>query len=443
MKKIFLAISLIFATVNNAFSLTLDEAIDLAKKDNLELKSQEYSYKAAKSEKLKSLGGFLPKASVSARSGSRRTRIGDNPRINSDIDSKTFSASQNLFDGFGSTFKLKEANNILKREKAAKDSKSQQITLGVVRTYLDGLRYKKLLEIGEENLESQKNLLSYIKRRFGAKDATRAEIAKAKADFIRAKNDCESNRNSLNFAKENLARYLQIDISQIDSLEEVELGDMSTENMDLEADLIASENKSQDEIQGEAQNLEEMFIDAVQNNPEVRIAKYEHGASVYRSKASKSALAPQVNLNFEISEQENSLYLGNQKERDKSIYLNVTVPIFTSGLNYFNISSTSNARKSERYRYEAMKRQIRNSVIEYHTQQKNLEANYRSAKELEKANEVYMLTLKKEERLGTRSIIELLEVKQDLYRSKIEVINLYYEKIYNKFELDALLGRLI
>jgi outer membrane protein TolC len=55
---------------------------------------------------------------------------------------------------------------------------------------------------------------------------------------------------------------------------------------------------------------------------------------------------------------------------------------------------------------------------------------------------VYLLTLKKEERLGTKSIIDLLEAKQNLYKSQIEVINLYYDKIYSKFEIDALLGRL-
>jgi outer membrane protein TolC len=36
----------------------------------------------------------------------------------------------------------------------------------------------------------------------------------------------------------------------------------------------------------------------------------------------------------------------------------------------------------------------------------------------------------------------VLEAKQNLYKSQIEVINLYYDKIYSKFEIDALLGRL-
>ncbi len=422
MKKLLLTF-IIALMATSASALTLEEVIDSAKRNNPEIKSQEYSYKAAKSEKLKALGGFLPKASVSVNSGSRKTKIGRDSRQNSDIDSKTFNASQNLFDGFGSTFKLKEANNILSKERAIKDSKLQQISLGVIKAYLDSLRYKKLLELGEKNLKSQKNLFNYIGRRFRAKDATRAEISKAKADYIRAKNDNMVNKNNYDFARENLGRYAAIDTSELVEFEDV---------------LIRGEGEDDQD-----RNIEGMTINAMQANPEVRIAKHGYWASRYKSKASKSALAPKVDLNFEVSEQEDSLFLNNRTQKDRSVYLNVTVPIFTSGLNYFDISSASNVRKSERYRYEAVKRQVRNSVIEYYGRQRNFEASYASAKELEKANKVYLYTLRKEERLGTKSIIELLEAKQDLYRSQIDVINMYYDRIYNKFELDALLGELI
>jgi len=57
-------------------------------------------------------------------------------------------------------------------------------------------------------------------------------------------------------------------------------------------------------------------------------------------------------------------------------------------------------------------------------------------------NKIYLITLRQEEKFGTKSIIELLEAKQNLYISQIEVISLYYDKIYSGFELDALLGKL-
>ena len=419
--KIILIIIFIAIQINiaDSFALSLEDCIKSAKENNFEVKSQEYSYKAAKSEKLKALGGFLPQISATINNGSSKTKIGSDQRFNNNIDSKTFSASQNLFNGFGSVNELKEANNILKKEKAIKDSKLQQISLNVIKAYLEVIKYKRLSIIGEDNLKSQKNLFNYIGKKFKAKDATKAEIAKAKADFIKAKNDHISHLNSLSLANASLSRHTGLDLPEIKNLKEVNI-----------------KNK---EIEG----IEDLFRSALKNNPEIKAAKYGYNAAKYNARESKSSIMPQVNLNFEVSEKKNSIYLNNQKERDTSIYLNVTVPIFNSGQNYFNISSTSNIKRKEQYNFEAVKKQIYNSIIEYSNKNQNLKTSYKSAKELEKANEVYLFTLKKEEKLGTKSIIELLEAKQNLYQSKIEVINLHYDIIYSKFELDALAGRLI
>lgn len=414
-KKILIIILLL--TTSNSFAITLEDAINSAKENNYEIKSQEYSYKAAKSEKLKALGGFLPQVSVNINNGSRKTKIGSAQRINDDVNRKSFTASQNLFNGFGSVSELKKANNILKREKAIKDSKLQQVTLNVIKSYLDILKYQKLLEVGKENLKSQKNLLYYVTRKFKVKDATKSEIAKAEADYIKAKNDQAQTQNHLFLSKANFIRYTGL--SSVDTLTEIK-----------------------ESVESDNQNIDQLYEIALGANPEIQAAKYEFIAAKHNANVSKSALSPKVTLNFDISEEKNSLYLNNQQERDASVYLNVNVPIFNSGQNYFDISSSSNSKKKEKYNYEAVKKQIYNSIIEYSNKKRNYEFSYKSAKELERANNIYLRTLRREEKLGTKSIIELLEAKQNLYISQIEVISLYYDKIYSGFELDALLGKL-
>ena len=421
MKRILIITLLTLAiTTKHAFaSLTLEAAINSAIENNYELKSSEYSYRAARSEKLKALGGFLPKVEINVNNGSRKTKIGNQARIDGDVDKKSFTASQNIFNGFGSVAEVKKANSIVKRERAIKDSKAQEISLNVVKSYLDILKYQKLLSKGAENFKSQKNLLYYIRRKFKVKDATKSEIAKAEADYIKAKNDQSMNKNNLDLVKASFSRYTGINPDEIGSLEEVK-----------------EEVKVNNEI-------EELFKVALEQNPEVRAAKYGFSAAKHNANVSKAALSPKVTLNFDISEEKNSIYLNNQEERDASVYLNFNIPIFNSGQNYFDISSTSNSKKKEKYNYEAVKRQIHNSIIEYSNKQRNSEASYKSAKELERANKIYLRTLRQEEKFGTKSIIELLEAKQNLYRSQIEVINLYYDKIYSGFELKALVGKLV
>jgi outer membrane protein TolC len=264
--------------------------------------------------------------------------------------------------------------------------------------------------------KSQKNLLYYIERKFKVKDATKSEIAKAEADYIKAKNDQAQTQNHLDLSKANLIRYT---------------GLTSTD--------VVTEIK--EEVVKGNQDIDQLYKIALGVNPEIQAAKYGFIAARHNANVSKSALSPKVTLNFSTSEQKNSLYLNNQQERDTSVYLNVNIPIFSSGQNYFDIASTSNSKKKEKYNYESVKKQIYNSIIEYSNKKRNSESSYRSAKELERANEIYLRTLRQEEKFGTKSIIELLEAKKNLYISQIEVISLYYDKIYSGFELKALVGK--
>ena len=421
MKKIFIKILFLVAlNIQNSFAnITIEEAIDSAYQNNIELKSQEYSYKTAKSEKLKSLGGFLPNIEANINSGSRKTRIGDNTEIKDDIDKKSLTASQNLFNGFGSVNELKKANNILKREKAIKDSKIQQITLNVVRSYLDILKYQKLLQISENNQLAQEKLLDYIQRKFELQDSTKSEFARAKADYVKAKNNQIFTQNNLNLSKANFTSHTGLDLNSAETLEEI----------------------TETEIKIE-ENIDQLFQKALENNPEIKAANYSFMASKYDANVARSTLSPKVSLNFNMSEEQNSLYLDDQKEKGASVYLNVNIPIFNSGQSYFAISATNNNKQKESYNLEATKQKIQNSIIEYTNKQENYQANYISSKELEKANEIYVETLIQEEKLGTKSIIELLEAQQNLYTSQIEVVNLFYEKIYAGFEIKALIGEL-
>mgnify|MGYP003706113285 CR=1 FL=1 len=420
MKKILIIILLFLININHSFAgLVLQDVINIAIESNEELKASEYSYKAARSEKLKSIGGFLPQISLNVDTGSRKTKIGENNRINDDVDKKRFSASQNIFNGFGTIFEVKKSNNIANKELAIKNSKIQEISLNVIRYYLDILRYQHLIKVSGRNLKSQGRLLYYIDKKFKVKDSTKSELARARADYIKAKNDKLQNENNLFLVKSNLSRYSGIDISEINNLEDNFI------------------------FKKEDRNTEQLFKIALELNPQIQISKNSFLASKHQSNIAKSSLSPKVTLNFDISEEKNSLYLNNQKERDTSIYLNFNVPIFNSGQNYFDIAANNNYKKKERFNYEAVKKQVYNSLIEYQNKISNYDASYSSAKSLERANRVYLNTLKQEERLGTKSIIELLEARQNFYDSQIQRINIYYDRVYCYFEFKSLIAELL
>jgi outer membrane protein TolC len=78
----------------------------------------------------------------------------------------------------------------------------------------------------------------------------------------------------------------------------------------------------------------------------------------------------------------------------------------------------------------------------YLNEMNNFNQSYKSSIELEKANWVYFNSTKREEHFGTKSVLDLLISKQQLYQSQTGRINYYYDYITAIFKLEALIGNL-
>ncbi len=165
----------------------MQDVINIAIENNEELKASEYSYKAARSEKVKSNGGFLPQISLNVDTGSRKTKIGENDRINDDVDKRDFLLVKIFLMVLVLFLEVKKSNNIANKELAIKNAKIQEISLNIIRHYLDILRYQHLIKVSDRNLKSQGRLLYYINKKFKVKDSTKSELARARADYIKSK----------------------------------------------------------------------------------------------------------------------------------------------------------------------------------------------------------------------------------------------------------------
>ena len=190
-------------------------------------------------------------------------------------------------------------------------------------------------------------------------------------------------------------------------------------------------------------NVDNLFEIALQNNPEIRSAKYSMDSARQQSLMAKSALSPSVRATLSASEEKNPLYYNNHTYKNNSAYLNLHIPIFNSGVEYSNISEANNVFKSQKYGFDASKNMLKQQIAEAINKIKNLYSQYESTKEQEKANMLYVEALKQEERLGTKSIIDLLEGRQELYKAQINRGNVYYDKILAVFGLKNLLGELV
>ncbi|NBV06755.1 MAG: hypothetical protein EBS06_05925 [Proteobacteria bacterium] len=417
----FFSVILLFANQAKA-DLNLQESIRSAYENNSDLKAQNYSVEAAKSQKQKSYSGFLPNVSADVNSGNQKTKIDSGATLKGNANKRSVNLSQDLFNGGSTYFDIKRATSVLNKEQADKDNKEQQIILSVIQSYLDILRFEDLVKIEQENLQSQEQMLEHTKTKLAARDATKSELAKAKADYASAISTKIAAENNLTSAKNSFAKLTGIFPNETGKLKKI-----NDENFYKK---ISELNSSQ------------LFEIALQNNPEIKSAKHSRDSAKHQSSITKSSFSPTVKLTLSSAEEKNPLYYSNQQYHNNSAYLNLHIPIFNSGVEYANLSEANNILQREKYNLEAAQNRVKQQIVEYVSKVKNLYAQWESSKEQEFANEIYVSALKEEERLGTKSIIDLLRARQDLYTVKVNRTNLHYDKITAIFSLKSLIGSL-
>lgn len=415
--------SAIFFFLNSAKAeLTLLEAVRFAYENNPELKAQDYSVEAARSQKQKAYGGFLPNVSADINSGKQKTKIVDGATFKGDANKKSINLSQDLFNGGATYFDVRRAGSVVSKEQAIKNLKEQEIALQVIQSYLDILRFEALLRVEQDNLESQNKILSHTKIKLAARDATKSEFAKASADCASAVSSKIAAENNLTSAKTSFSKLTGIALGEITALKEINDESFHSRISDL--------------------NSVELFEMALKNNPELQAARYAVESAKHQSSITKSSFSPTVKLTAASAEEKNPLYYSNSRYHNNSVYVNLHVPIFSSGVEYANMSEANNLLQREKYNLDAITNRIRQQTVEYTNKIRNFYAQYESLKEQESANEIYVLTLKEEERLGTKSIIDLLRAKQDLYIARVNKTNVHYDKIVTIFNLKSLVGGL-
>ena len=280
----FISIDEVLAKIN------LESAISSARENNLEIKSEEEYYQSVKTQKKKALTGFLPRVSADINNGSQKNSVTGNPTINGDLDRRSINVSQDLWNGGNTVFQANKADSLVKKEKSNLDHKQQEIYLKTIKSYIDILRYTKLLEIQSENADFQEKLVEYVEKRSRAKDITKSELAKAKSDYIQAISDKITSKNNLELSKAEFKIHTGLEYQAVAPFE------------DINEDVLIRDPQNLD--------VDKLYALALQNNPKIKMANNSFQASKYNSRSAVSSLSPTVKLNFDSSDDKHSIYFG-------------------------------------------------------------------------------------------------------------------------------------
>ncbi|MGB8703693.1 MAG: TolC family protein [Gillisia sp.] len=197
-------------------NLTLEETVNLALKNNLDLKSSELNSKSEKVIFKQSLADLLPQLNASYNAGINNGRSID-PYSNAYVDQQLsfsnagLSLNATVFNGFELLNSLKRDRLKMKAAQAEVEEAKQDLILNVTLTFLQVLNDRDLVELAEARQETTLKQVDRLQTLYKQGSGNPADYTDIKGQLAADKANVITARNQYNTAILKLQQLLNID----------------------------------------------------------------------------------------------------------------------------------------------------------------------------------------------------------------------------------------
>lgn len=362
--------------------------------------------------------GYRPNIALT---GSYRDVDNEDDNGDSGAKNKAMAAkfSQPLFNGFSTVNSVKSADQAVRAAQNNLYNVEQNVFLEASTAYLNYVRDSAIVELQKNNEKLLKKRLDETQQRFNVGEVTRTDVSQAKARYSQAMSDRIASEGTLEASK---AVYIKIIGSTPQDLEEpAAIIDFLPESYDV---AIAT---------------------ALKNNYSIRQAKHLYNAKGYEVYANTGALLPQLSFDASASkvksENDNKL-IGDNTTDSVEWGLNLSIPLYNSGESRARIRQSKHQKWQAQEIIQETERYVRASVSSAWEYLKSNESKISAIKDQVKANEIALDGVQKEEALGNRTILDVLDAYQELLNSNVNEVTARRDYYVSAMQLLLSMGKL-
>lgn len=412
--------SLLVATClsGQAMAGTLQEALKSAYESNPTLEGERAALRATDENIAIAKSGFRPTMSVN---GQYRDVHANNNVVVDAQDGYTRSLSANLvqpvFSGFKTVNSVKSADSYIRAAQNNLYNVEQSVLLEAATAYLDVMRDEAIVKLRENNEKLLKKRMDETNQRYNVGELTRTDVSQAKARYSAAKSERIASEGNLLASK---ALYNQIIGQNPENL--IEPKELS--------DLFPTD-------------FETAKKEALENNYSVQQAKHLLESKSYDVKINTGDLLPSINVSANATRSTTESNVSKDPTTN-SAYVGVSldVPLYNGGASRAKIRQS----KYEKWQAQELLQQAERAAIsdvtsswEYMNANK---AKIESVKDQIKAYEVALDGVQKEESLGNRTVLDVLDAYQDLLNSQVEEVTALRNYYVSGLQLLSSVGKL-
>lgn len=401
---------------------TIDETLAAAYRSNPLLQAERARQRATDETIAQALSGWRPTVSVSSDIGRARDWNTTTDTVRKTVTETTRMRSpasvagtvrQPLYRGGRTVAETSRAENNIQRGRALLQGVEQQVLLDAATAHLNLLRDTAVLDLNTNNEQVLTRQLAATRDRFQVGEVTRTDVAQAEARIARARADRIQAEGNLTSTRANYRRV-------------VGEGPTTIQPARLPPNLPPSEP---------------VALQRVVENPSVIAATFNEKAARDNVDVVAGELLPTVNLQGTLSRGEEATTRGVDGDR-ASVQLTFVVPLYQQGLVEARIREAKQVAGQRRIELDDARRRAREDTTRSWEALNTARARMVAIQAQIRAAEVALEGVIQESRVGSRTVLDVLDAEQELLNAKVQLVQSQRDEVVAAFQLTAATGQL-
>jgi outer membrane protein len=400
---------------------TLTEALVDAYNNNATLQAQRAALRAVDEGVPAALAGWRPTVQVSGSKGwlsSKTDYTGastfDGAHQYYSTMSTSLTVTQPIYTGGKVIDATREAKNSVYAARAQLLATEQTVFLNVVNAYVTVITDTQEASLDQSDEDVLAQQLKATQEQFDLGEITLTSVAQAQASLAQAKEQVEVAQGNLQIAQESFRQLVGVYPGQLQPPQPLALP---------------------------VANKDEAAAAALANNPNVIAAQFSDAANKDAVDVAYSALMPQISLQASAYRDVNSS-AANTTVNGGEVLGQLTVPLYQGGAEY---SAIRQARAKEQESYAAIldaQRTAYSQATQAWVGMTSSQAAIVSTNVEIKANAIALDGTEREELVGTRTTLDVLNAQQALLNSQVQQVQNIATLVNNSYEVASAIGRL-
>jgi len=397
---------------------TLLDALAATYQYNPQLDAERARLRAVDEEVARANSGYRPQIGFGADVGREDTRV--RPSFggqNGTTSPRGYAVNliQPVFRGFQVTNAVNEAESAVRAGRETLRGVEQVVLRDAVTAFADVVAAQAVVRLREDGLEFFNQELKATKDRFTVGEVTRTDVAQAEARRALAVGDLDASRANLKSAR---ARFEQV----------VGHAPQQLSDPGWKTRLLPN-------------SLNEAIAISSQENPEVVAALYREQGARFTVDRIRGELLPSAELEATYAERFDTS-VSVDEVNTASVVGRVNVPIYTGGEVEARVRQAKHTHISRIQEIEQARAQAQSAVAQAWAQLQGAKAQHEADKTQIEANRTALNGVREEEKVGQRTLLDVLNARQELLSSEIQSEATKRNIIVATYAVIAAIGRL-